>query len=51
VPGTTSDERPNWSQALPLALEELTTDPAATRHLHELAAGRAEPHVDNAGGS
>lgn len=44
VPGTTSDERPNWSRPLPLALEDLTTDPAATRHLHELAAGRTEPH-------
>lgn len=51
VPGTTSDERPNWSRALPLALEDLTTDPAAGRHLRELAVGRAEPHADDGGGS
>lgn len=43
VPGTTDGERPNWSRALPLALEDIPADPAATRHLQQLAAGRAEP--------
>ena len=37
VPGTTT-ERPNWSQALPLAIEDL---PAAPPALQALAAGRA----------
>ncbi|MGQ0433976.1 MAG: 4-alpha-glucanotransferase [Microthrixaceae bacterium] len=39
VPGTT-DERPNWSRALPLAVEDLIEDASANRHLARLAAGR-----------
>jgi 4-alpha-glucanotransferase len=35
VPGTT-DERPNWSLALPLLLEELVSDPASEAHLTAL---------------
>jgi 4-alpha-glucanotransferase len=31
VPGTTSDVRPNWSIPLPLALEELVSDPRPAR--------------------
>lgn len=41
VPGTT-DERPNWSRALPLAVEELTTDAAVGEHLRSLADARAD---------
>ena len=39
VPGTT-DERPNWSRALPLAVEDLIEDASANRHLASLATGR-----------
>jgi 4-alpha-glucanotransferase len=35
VPGTTV-ERPNWSRALPLVVEELVADDAAARHLRAL---------------
>ncbi len=40
VPGTTV-ERPNWSRALPLTVEDLVADPAAHRHARSLAAGRS----------
>jgi 4-alpha-glucanotransferase len=46
VPGTTS-ERPNWSRALPLPLEDLVTDPAVERHARQLT--RPE-HPPPAGG-
>jgi 4-alpha-glucanotransferase len=36
VPGTTS-ERPNWSRALPVPLEDLAADPAIARHARQLA--------------
>ena len=35
VPGTTS-ERPNWSRALPLPVEDLASDPAIARHARQL---------------
>jgi len=41
VPGTTS-ERPNWSQVLPMPVEDFVTDPAAAHHVAHLAAGRAD---------
>lgn len=40
VPGTT-DERTNWSLALPRALEELEGDPLVLKIVRALAAGRA----------
>lgn len=39
VPGTTS-ERPNWSMALPLWVEDLVEDPRVAHHLSHLAVGR-----------
>jgi 4-alpha-glucanotransferase len=41
VPGTT-DERPNWSMALPLAVEDLTSDPGVAEQVSPLALGRAD---------
>lgn len=41
VPGTTT-ERPNWSQALPLTVDDLVVSPSAADHLAELARGRAD---------
>lgn len=41
VPGTNT-ERSNWSQALPLPVEELVTDPAVAEHLEALATGRRD---------
>jgi len=41
VPGTTDDERPNWSMALPVLLEALREHPGADAILTELADGRA----------
>ncbi len=41
VPGTT-DERPNWSLALPLPLEEMEDDPLTSAVAEVLAAGRTE---------
>jgi 4-alpha-glucanotransferase len=41
VPGTTS-ERPNWSRALPLPVEDLVVDDAVHRHAAHLAAGRGD---------
>jgi 4-alpha-glucanotransferase len=41
VPGTTI-ERPNWSRALPLAVEDLIDDGPVTDHARHLAAGRAD---------
>lgn len=41
VPGTTS-ERPNWSQPLPMPVEDLVTDPTVAHHVAHLAAGRAD---------
>ncbi len=40
VPGT-SDERPNWSQALPLTVEELHRDPAVNAALDALGRARS----------
>jgi len=40
VPGTTN-ERANWSRALPLPVEELIADASVHQHLAHLAAGRA----------
>jgi 4-alpha-glucanotransferase len=40
VPGTTSSQRANWSEALPLPLERLTRD-AAVRRLVSALSGRA----------
>ncbi|MFL6205315.1 MAG: 4-alpha-glucanotransferase [Acidimicrobiales bacterium] len=39
-PGTTDDERPNWSQALPVLVDDLPLDPGAGAILSALAAGR-----------
>lgn len=41
VPGT-SAERPNWSQALPLPLEDLVTSSSVAAHIGALAAGRSD---------
>jgi 4-alpha-glucanotransferase len=43
VPGTTDATRPNWSIALPVAVEDLPSDPGARRTLTALAEGRASP--------
>jgi 4-alpha-glucanotransferase len=39
-PGTTSDDRPNWSLALPVAVDDLPRHPRATAVLGALAGGR-----------
>jgi 4-alpha-glucanotransferase len=39
VPGTT-DERPNWSSALPMPVEDLPQDPFVAAAIEALAAGR-----------
>jgi 4-alpha-glucanotransferase len=39
-PGTTDDERPNWSRALPVLVDDLPTHPGAGAVLTALAAGR-----------
>jgi 4-alpha-glucanotransferase len=41
VPGTTT-ERPNWSRALPLAVEDVADDPAVAQHARHLAEGRRD---------
>jgi 4-alpha-glucanotransferase len=41
-PGTTEEERPNWSRALPVPLEEVPTDPRARAGLEALAAARSD---------
>ena len=40
VPGTTDDDRPNWSQALPVPLEDLPEHAGAVRILDALSEGR-----------
>ena len=45
VPGTLDAERPNWSWALPLPLEDITNDGDARRALSALAEGRASGPV------
>ena len=40
VPGTTDDERPNWSTPLPVPVDALPDQPAAGRILDALADGR-----------
>lgn len=42
VPGTTAPLRDNWSRALPLPLDDLVTDPTASRILEALRAGRSQ---------
>jgi len=42
LPGTT-DERPNWSLALPVTLDELVADPLANRVADAASAGRGQP--------
>jgi 4-alpha-glucanotransferase len=39
-PGTTDDERPNWSEALPVLVEDLPRHAGAARSLDALAKGR-----------
>jgi 4-alpha-glucanotransferase len=41
LPGTTGDERDNWSIALPCTLEELMADPRAARLAEVLGRGRS----------
>jgi 4-alpha-glucanotransferase len=45
VPGTTT-ERPNWSRALPLVVEDLVEDPAVAGHVGHLADGRTTERAD-----
>jgi 4-alpha-glucanotransferase len=40
VPGTTDEDRPNWSQALPVALDDLPAHAGAARLLDALSEGR-----------
>jgi 4-alpha-glucanotransferase len=40
LPGTTAEHRQNWSMALPVPLEQLTTDPRVAALEHALAEGR-----------
>ena len=40
VPGTTDEDRPNWSQALPVPLEDLPAHAGAARLLAALSEGR-----------
>ena len=40
-PGTTEDERPNWSRALPIVVDDLPDHAGAAAVLDALAAGRA----------
>ncbi len=40
VPGTTDDERPNWSVALPVPVDELPQHPSAQTTMQELGQGR-----------
>ena len=55
VPGTLDAERPNWSRALPLPVEDIANDGDARRALAALAEGRASgprivtPSVPGAG--
>lgn len=43
VPGTTAGERPNWSLPLPIAVEELPTDPTVRATLEGVARARPGP--------
>ena len=45
-PGTTDAERPNWSRALPVLVDELPDDEGAAAVLSALAAGRAAGSTD-----
>ncbi len=42
LPGTTDDDRPNWSVALPVSADDLPTDPGAGAVLDALASGRED---------
>ena len=42
-PGTLTDERPNWSVALPVLVDDLAADPESAEILAALAEGRAVP--------
>ena len=42
-PGTLADERPNWSVALPVLVDDLAADPDSAEILAALAEGRAVP--------
>jgi 4-alpha-glucanotransferase len=41
-PGTTDDERPNWSRALPVLVDDLPTHAGASALLTVLADGRGD---------
>ena len=42
VPGTTDDERPNWSQALPVLVDDLPSDPHVRQALGDLPQARTD---------
>lgn len=42
LPGTSDDERPNWSMALPMPIDDLRESPDALRSLAALADGRSQ---------
>jgi 4-alpha-glucanotransferase len=50
LPGTTSAQRPNWSQALPLPLERLVTDSGVGRLVDVLAWRRSDATRDEGSG-
>lgn len=43
LPGSTDDQRPNWSRALPVPIEDLGDRPETLAALRGLAAGRGNP--------
>ncbi|MDX1646503.1 MAG: hypothetical protein R3304_05115, partial [Longimicrobiales bacterium] len=51
VPGTRSDERPNWQRPMARLLDELTTDPDVLRRLRRLEEARRRAGPTTHGGS